>query len=122
MKTSDDIRDKVQKPWKLWAIIIVAVSGMTAATIILMQGSANAAQNSATILVFVTATIATLVGLQVKDIHGLVNSTAAELREVKAQLAYAKGLAFAKSEESSTLVEVDKAITKAEIVKTTPNK
>jgi hypothetical protein len=85
-------RAKVTAPWKIIAIVILAIGGIGASTaILLMQGSAGTAP-AVLVFGFVTTTIVALNGIQTRETHDLVNSTATELSKVSNQLSHAEGV------------------------------
>jgi hypothetical protein len=93
-------RAKATAPWKIIAIVILAIGGIGASTaILLMQGAAGTAP-AVLVFGFVTTTIVALNGIQTRETHDLVNSTATELKEVSNKLSHAEGVTEGIKQES----------------------
>lgn len=94
-------RAKQSAPYIVIAIVIVSLAAMGGAGALLLTQGAEGLVAAAVITTFATTIISTLVGLQAKQTHDLVNSTAAENRVLTRELATAQGIVIGAAQEAA---------------------
>lgn len=94
-------RATVSPPYTVIAIVVVGIGAVGGAVSILLTQGDKGLIAAGIITTFATTIISTLVGLQAKQTHDLVNSTASELRDVRSALSFKQG-AQAGAEEGQT--------------------